>query len=79
MYNISMERQDVSYNKTSKYNQFNLSTQFINMAFYISKLGFSPNVPNRKWNLKIEKKKIITCSFEPITPIYFSRAMTSRG
>lgn len=58
MYNISMERQDVSDNKTSKYNQFNLSTQFINydMAFYISKLGFSPNVPNRKWNLKIEKK-----------------------
>lgn len=50
MYNISMERQDVSDNKTSKYNQFNLSTQFINynMAFYISKLGFSPNVPNRK-------------------------------
>lgn len=54
MYNISMERQDVSNDKTSKYNQFNLSTQFINTAFYISKLRFSPHfadtpaVPNRK-------------------------------
>lgn len=54
MYNISAERQDVSNDKTSKYNQFNLSTQFINTAFYISKLRFSPHfadtpaVPNRK-------------------------------
>lgn len=56
MYNISAERQDVSDNKTSKYNQFSLSTQFINYntAFYISKLRFSPHfadtpaVPNRK-------------------------------
>lgn len=64
MYNISMERQDVSNDKTSKYNQFNLSTQFINTAFYISKLRFSPHfadtpaVPNRKWNLKNWNDKI---------------------